>query len=125
MRNILIIPLFLFAVTSFAASLKITNRTGLPIRVAELYSSCGDVIVHRDSPHHLEDGESMLAPEIKIVMHHYKICGNGACILTAMGIKDDIDYQLAVELDDELITGVPLPDHWVGNTQCALSEVVE
>ena len=118
MNKIFLTVLTLFSLHTYSASIRIVNRTGVQIRVAELYNSCRDVIVHRDTPVYLEDGESYLASDIRIVMHHYKICGNGKCILTAMGIKEDLDYELGVELDGDLVEGVPSPDHWVGNMEC-------
>lgn len=105
--------------SAFATDLSIVNKTGGDMRVASLMNSCGDFIVNEDKPVHLKDGESFDLKGIVPVMHHYKICGAGYCSSTAMGIKDDIHYVLEVVLEDGfLINGVPMPDHWVGNTEC-------
>lgn len=108
-------------ITSYSAatSLNILNDTRVSIRIDSLFNTCEGNLISEDQPVYLQPGEFYFIPKIIPIMHHYKICGNGYCEMTAMPIRDDIDYLLQVVLEDDfLVSGIPTPDHWVGNTDC-------
>lgn len=105
--------------TVMATDLVVVNKTNAQVRIDSLAHYCGDgIYITSENPVWLAPEQTWEKKNITPVMHHYKICGLGFCSSTAMGIKDDIEYVLEIQLDDFLINGVPKPDHWIGNTEC-------
>ena len=101
-------------------SLLILNETGAPIRIAEMQSKCGTVVVAEGSPLHIAPGASATLA-VERVIHTYVVCGSGLCSSSALGFELGYDgtYTLRVRLDDGwLIDGKQEPDHWVGNKEC-------
>lgn len=100
-------------------SLTLRNETGIPVRLVELFNPCSGHLISEKDAVWLQPNEAYFLPELTPVMHHYKICADGLCESAAMPIRDDINYVLKVVLkNDFLVRGIPIPDHWVGLTQC-------
>jgi hypothetical protein len=107
-----------FCMNIEATTLTFINNTGYEVRIDSLYNACTGAIIQPVAPKFLKDKEFFKTPITK-VMHHYSICAQGFCSSTAFAVKEDIDYVLAIDLEDGyLIRGTPLPNHWVGITTC-------
>ena len=114
----LFLPL-LFTLNSEAQSLKIQNASNVAVIVDELFNICDGLLISDSAPLTLQPGEYYYLPKITNIMHHYRICALGFCESSSIPVRDEIEYELKVTLiKDYLISGEPVPDHWVGNTEC-------
>ena len=118
MRILGILTALFVSGSALAVDLSIVNTSAVEVRLDSLFNRCDGAIVTPEKPVVLKPGESFDLKNITPVMHHYKICAVGFCSSTAFGIREDIAYRLEVVLDDGIVNGIALPDHWIGNTKC-------
>lgn len=115
---IFLISIF-FTSTVFGFSIEIINDTGVPLRIDLLEDNCGKAYIEERSPVVLDSGESMLIDNLMPVVHHYKICANGTCEATAIGMHIHTkEYVLRVTLKHHCICIMQNPLIWPGTFKC-------
>ena len=105
------------AVESNAATLELTNKTGYDMRITMLHNRCD--VFSIDDPVKLPPNKTFKVLNISPVVQSIEVCGVGICVMSAIGMKENIIYKVDIVLDQGFIDYKATPDHWIGtNTEC-------
>ena len=121
--KILIVLIFLIffygGYQAFAFSIIIKNETGAPLRIDSFENNCGKILIEDTNPLLLSSGESIKFDNVMPIMHHYRMCANGTCEGSALGMTLNIEkYIIVVTLKNQCICVTQNPLIWPGRFQC-------
>ena len=116
---ILVLISICFNSSALGLSIIIINETGIEIKIDLLQDSCGNELVKDKNPVILKNGHSIIFENVMPITHHYKICANGICVITTMGIVSHItEYILLAKLKGGCICVIEKPNIWPANSRC-------
>lgn len=108
-----------FSSVTFAFSIVIQNETGVLLRIDALEDICGKVFIQESNPLSIATGESIRFENVMPVLHNYRMCANGTCESTSLGMKLGVEeYVLVVTLKDQCICVKQKPLIWPGTFKC-------
>ena len=108
-----------FSSVAFAFSIVIQNETGVNLRIDTLEDNCGGVLVQESNPFSIATGESIRFENVMPIVHHYRMCANGTCESTSLGMTLGVEeYVIVVTLKDQCICVKQKPLIWPGTYKC-------
>ena len=108
-----------FSSVTFAFSIVIQNETGVNLRIDALEDNCGEVFIQESNPFSIATGESIRFENVKPIAHHYRMCANGTCESTSLGMTLGVEeYVIVVTLKDQCICVKQKPLIWPGIFKC-------
>lgn len=111
--------LFSMCATAYAIDIIFKNRTGVPLRIVWFMDSCDNVLLNAKDQFYLKPKEKTCFVDLQPVMHHYKICANGTCQTTAVGVNLSNDlYIVEAILKGRQVRSIYKPNIWPGITSC-------
>ena len=111
--------LILFTAEAFGFSITVKNDTGFLLRIDKFKDNCGNVYIERTRPLYLDIGESLTFDGILPIIHHFRMCANGTCEVSAIGVNRIVnEYTLKAILKDRCTYVIVEPLIWPGNVQC-------
>jgi hypothetical protein len=111
--------LFSMSATSYAIDIIFKNRTSVPLKIVWFMDSCDNVILNAKNQFYLKPNEKTCFVDLQPVMHHYKICANGTCQTTALGVNLSNDlYIVEAILKGKQVRSICTPNIWPGITSC-------
>lgn len=121
--KILIVLIFLIffygGYQAFAFSIIIKNETGVPLRIDSFENNCGIFLIEDTNPLLLASGESIEFDNVMPIVHHYRMCANGTCESTSLGMTLGVEeYVIVVTLKDQCICVKQKPLIWPGTFKC-------
>lgn len=104
---------------TFAFSIVIKNETGVPLRIDSFEDNCGGVLVQESNHCSIATGESIRFKNVIPVVHHYRMCANGTCEGSSLGMTLGVkEYVIVVTLKDRCICVKQNPLIWPGALKC-------
>ena len=104
---------------AFAFSITVINDTEVPLRIDLLEDNCGTVYVAEGNPNTLAPGQLIKFHNVMPIVHHYKMCANGTCESTSLGMTLGVEeYFMVVTLKDQSICVKQKPLIWPGTFKC-------
>ena len=108
-----------FSSVTFAFSIVIQNETGVNLRIDALEDNCGEVFIQESNPLSIATGESIRFENVMPIVHHYRMCANGTCESTSLGMTLGVEeYVIVVTLKDQCICVKQKPLIWPGIFKC-------
>ena len=108
-----------FNSVTFAFSIVIKNETGVNLRVDALEDNCGEILVQESNPLSIATGESIKFENVMPIVHHYRMCANGTCEGSSLGMTIGVEeYVIVVILKDQCICVKQKPLIWPGTFKC-------
>lgn len=115
---VILITIF-FGSISFAFSIVIKNETGVTLRIDALEDNCGEVFIQETNPLLLTAGESFRFDNVMPIVHHYRMCANGTCESSCLGMALGVkEYVIVVTLNNQCICVKQKPLIWPGKFKC-------
>ncbi|MEN8245736.1 MAG: hypothetical protein ABFS43_12640 [Thermodesulfobacteriota bacterium] len=115
---VFLITITLSSVT-FAFSIVIKNETGVHLRIDALEGNCGKVFIQESNPLSIATGESIRFENVVPIVHHYRMCANGTCESSSLGMTLGVEeYVIVVTLKDQCICVKQKPLIWPGTFKC-------
>lgn len=120
---------FLITVTlssvTFAFSIVIKNETGVTLRIDALEDNCGKVFIQESNPLAIATGESTIFENVMPIVHHYRMCANGTCEGSSLGMTLGVEeYVIVVTLKDQCICVKQKPLIWPGTFKCKEAQYI-
>jgi hypothetical protein len=104
---------------AFDFSIIIKNDTGAQLRIDSFEDNCGKVYIKEISPLYLAPGESIKFNKLVPIIHHYKMCANGTCEGSALGMNHIVNkYILQAILKKHCLSVIQKPSIWPGIIKC-------
>ena len=104
---------------SLAFSIIIQNETGVSLRVDSFEDNCGNVLIEEMNPVSLTPGQSLKFENVVCTVHHYKMCANGTCEGSSLGMKLNEDqYLMIARLKNTCLCVTQIPLIWPGVIRC-------
>jgi len=117
--SLIIFTTIIIPSSASAFSIEIINDCGVPLRIDRLEDNCGKAYINDGTPVVLTSGQSITIENIMPVVHHYKMCANGTCESTAVGMNINVTaYVLHVTLNSNCICVTQVPLVWPGTFRC-------
>ena len=121
--KVFLVLVFLATITvssvTFAFSIVIKNETGVDLRIDSLDNNCGEFFIQESNPLSITAGESIRFENVMPVVHHYRMCANGTCEGSSLGINTGTEeYVIVVTLRNQCICVKQKPLIWPGNFKC-------
>lgn len=104
---------------TYAFSIVIENETGVNLRIDALEDNCGEVLIQESNPLFIATGESIRFENVLPIVHHYRMCANGTCEGSSLGMALSVEeYVLVVTLKDHCVCVKQKHLIWPGNFKC-------
>lgn len=108
-----------FSSVTFAFSIVIKNETGVTLRIDVLEDNCGKAFIQESNPLSLASGESIRFENVMPIVHHYRMCANGTCEGSSLGMTLGVEeYVIVVTLKNQCICVKQKPLIWPGIFKC-------
>ena len=108
-----------FSSVTFAFSIVIINETGVTLRIDAFEDNCGEAFIRDSNPLSIATGESIRFENVMPIVHHYRMCANGTCESSSLGMALGVEeYVIVVTLRDQCICVKQKPLIWPGTFKC-------
>ena len=115
---VILIPIY-FNSNSSAFSIIIQNETGVSLRIDSFEDNCGNVLVEETNPVSLSPGQSLKFENVECTVHHYRMCANGTCEGSSLGMKlSEEQYLMIAWLKSKCLCVKQVPLIWPGVIRC-------